>query len=332
MNKDNLFLAFNGVDDTLITQCARYQSNNKVVKLNKRFSVAACVCLILLTTVTVTASVHHFWGRGLSGYFNASDEQQQLLTEQGQAIVFSEDNDYSKYAITDNGITLTPVAIVADDNKINLAIKYSGAKLCDGAEPDIEIDEINIQGYEGNTLGYSMGIRDDEFMFIIDGTDSLDSGISLTGKTLHIDLSDFSVVNADFSEQILGGKWTFDLPIPEVSNAKVIDLNQSLPEFDCEASSIKISPISAEIRYNLTQDVMEKWFSVREAPIPYISSITLDDGTVIDCEDLDTLNNLDGINKNALYAVEFNTIIDPDTVKSVELKDINGNTSTLELH
>lgn len=331
MKKENLFLAFNGVDDVLITQCAIYNADNKVVKYNKRFSMAACVCLILLTTITSTAAIHHFWGRGLSSYFNATDEEQQSLTDQGQAIIFSESDDYSKYAITDNGITLTPVAIVADDNKINLAVKYSGIELNNDAEPNINIDEVYIQGYEGNTLSYSMGIKDDELMFIIDGTDSIDSGITLTGKTLHLELSDFSVVNFDSSEKSLGGKWTFDLPIPEVSNAKVIDLNQSLSDFNCEAASIKISPISAEIRYNISEDVLERWLDERESPVPYIASLTLDDGKIINCEDLDSLDNIDGLNNNAIFSVEFNNIIDPNTIKSVEIKDVNGNMATLTL-
>ena len=262
MNKENLFLAFNGVDDDLITQCARYQASSKVVRLHKRLSVAACVCMILLTAITATAAIHHFWGKGLSSYFNASDAQQQELTEQGQAIVFSEKDDYSNYAITDKGITLTPVAIIADDNKINLAIQFSGVEIEEGCEPNINIDDIHIEGFDGDTLGIGMGFKDDEIMLSVDGTDSIDSGISLTGKILHVELSDFSIVNSDFSENTIGGKWTFDLPIPEVSNAVVIDLNKSLPEFECEAASIKFSPISAEIRYNITDEVKEKWSEV----------------------------------------------------------------------
>ncbi len=334
MKKENLFLAFNGVDDILIANCAKYQSNNKIIKFNKKFSMAACICLILLTTITATAAIHHFWGRGLSSYFNASDEQQQTLTDQGQAIVFSEEEDYSSYAITDSGITLTPVAIVADDNKINLTIKYSGADVGEGCEPNIQIDDIYIQGYEGDTLGIGMGIRDDEFMFTIDGTDAIDSSMTLTGKMLHLELSDFSIVNSDFSEDIIGGKWTFDLPIPEVSNAIEIELNQQLPELECEVATIKISPISAEIRYNITEEVKDKWFEIPlgQQSVPYISSLTLEDGTVIDCEDFDNLHDIDGLNNNALYSVEFNNIIDPNSVKSVELKDINGNTATIDLH
>ena len=334
MKKENLFLAFNGVDDILITQCARYQSGKKIVKFNKRLSVVACICLILITTITATAAIRHFWGHGLSSYFNATDEQQQTLTEQGQAIVFSEEDDYSKYAITDNGITLTPVAIVADDNKINLTLKYSGVEINEGCEPNINVDDIYIQGYEGDSFGYGMGIRDDEFIFNIDGTDSIDSEMSLTDKTIHLELSDFSIVNSDFSENSLGGTWVFDLPIPEVSNALVIDLNNFIPEFNCEATSFKISPISAEIRYTITDDVKDSWFAtpMDKPRVPYITSLTLDDGTVIDCRECDNLNSIDGDNNTAIFSLEFNNIIEPSTVKSIELEDINGNTASIPLH
>ena len=333
MNKENLFLAFNGVDDDLITQCAGYQASSKVVRLHKRLSVAACVCMILLTAITATAAIHHFWGKGLSSYFNASDAQQQELTEQGQAIVFSEKDDYSNYAITDNGITLTPVAIVADDNKINLAIQFSGVEIEEGCEPNINIDDIHIEGFDGDTLGIGMGFKDDEIMLSVDGTDSIESGISLTGKTIHVELSDFSIVNSDFSENTIGGKWTFDLPIPEVSNAVVIDLNKSLPEFECEAASIKFSPISAEIRYNITDEVKEKWFDIPlgKERVPYITSITFDDGTFKNCKDCDHLHDIDGINNSAIYSVEFNNVIDPNAVKAIEIEDINGNKATIEL-
>ena len=145
MRNEDLFLAMNGIDDGIIVDTFKYsKGNHKIVCFQKRLSFAACICIILLATATVTAvaAIHHFWGRGLSGIYRASDEQQQTLTEQGQAIVFSESDDYSKYSVMDNGITISPVAIIADDNQINVALKISGVSLNQGESPNINVDAV----------------------------------------------------------------------------------------------------------------------------------------------------------------------------------------------
>ena len=71
-------------------------------------AVAACTCIIVAGSVTAGAAVHHVWSRGMQGAVQATDTQQKELTDKGAAVVLKEQKDYSKLAVTDNGITITP--------------------------------------------------------------------------------------------------------------------------------------------------------------------------------------------------------------------------------
>ena len=370
MRNEDFFLAMNGIDDGIIVDTFKYsKGNHKIVCFQKRLSFAACICIILLATATVTAvaAIHHFWGRGLSGIYRASDEQQQTLTEQGQAIVFSESDDYSKYSVMDNGITISPVAIIADDNQINVALKISGVSLNQGESPNINVDAVEVTDYAGENFSYSLGfydgiIEDDNGNYLYDdgtpveegsngnwihryvdadgnlecqidcyGTSSSDGGISLAGKTLLIELSDFYTVNDTFEEKSLGGRWTLELPIPKVSNAREVSLDEKVSVFDCEVSSVKLSPISAEVRYNVEESILKEWLNHKDSPVPYISGITMDDGTTIKTNYLGLGYWIEVENNLAISDIEFNRIIEPEKVKSIELMDINGNITTVNL-
>jgi hypothetical protein len=89
---------------------------------------------------TAAAAIHHFWGRGLSGTLKSTDTQQQLLTEQGQAIIFPELIDYSSYQVTDQGITISPDTVVADEKFAYISFKVSGFEIEANEEPGVEID------------------------------------------------------------------------------------------------------------------------------------------------------------------------------------------------
>lgn len=370
MRNEDLFFAMNGIDDGIIVDTFNYSNgNHKIVHLQKRLSFAACICIILLATATVTvaAAIHHFWGRGLSGIYGASDEQQQALTDKGQAIVFSESDDYSKYAATDNGITITPVAIIADENQINVSLKIAGVSLDEDESPNINVDAVEVNDYAGDNFSFSLGfydgiIEDDNGNYLYDdgtpieedsngnwihhyvdpdgnlecqidcyGTAPGDSNVSLAGKTLSIKLSNFYTVNDNFEEKSLGGSWTLEVPIPEVSNAREVTLNANLSVFDCEASSVKLSPISAEVRYNVEENILNEWLAQKDSPVPYISGLIMDDGTTIKTNYLGLGYWIEPEKNLAISDIEFNRIIEPEKVKSIELMDIYGNTTTINL-
>ena len=48
-------------------------------------AAAAGVCILAVSGISAAAAVHHYWGRGMNGNIQASDEQQQALTEKNIA-------------------------------------------------------------------------------------------------------------------------------------------------------------------------------------------------------------------------------------------------------
>ena len=89
-------------------------------------AVAACACIIVAGGVTVGAAVHHVWSRGMQGAVQATDTQQKELTDKGAAVVLKEQDDYSKLAVTDNGITITPETIIVDEQFAHISFSVKG--------------------------------------------------------------------------------------------------------------------------------------------------------------------------------------------------------------
>ena len=109
-------------------------------------AVAACACLIIAGSVTVGAAVHHVWSRGMKGTLQATDTQQKELTDKGAAVVLKEDADYSKLAVTDNGITITPETIIVDKYFAHISFSVKGYDLAKGDEPGFGDWDIGVKG------------------------------------------------------------------------------------------------------------------------------------------------------------------------------------------
>ena len=136
--------------------------NNQTEKKKRGFwknpaAVAACACLIIAGSVTVGAAVHHVWSRGMKGTLQATDTQQKDLTDKGAAVVLKEDADYSKLAVTDNGITITPETIIVDKHFAHISFSVKGYDLAEGDEPGFGDWNIGVKGEKAP--GKCTGIR-----------------------------------------------------------------------------------------------------------------------------------------------------------------------------
>ena len=89
-------------------------------------AVMAGVCVLAISSVSAAAAIHHYWGRGMKGNIQASDIQQQVLTEKKIAKVYNEEPDASMLAVTDSGITIKPDTMVVDDRFAYMTFKISG--------------------------------------------------------------------------------------------------------------------------------------------------------------------------------------------------------------
>ncbi len=113
--------------------------------MGRRFRVPAAavagVCLLAVSSISVAAALHHYWGRGMNEVLQASEEQQRELVEQGIAKVYetqqeskvqddgkksAEDAASDALAVTCDGVTIAPETIVADEKFAYLSFRISG--------------------------------------------------------------------------------------------------------------------------------------------------------------------------------------------------------------
>lgn len=314
MRSEDLFKAMNGIDDKIVADTYNYSTKIKVVRASKNLPFAAFIGIALFATVTATAvaAIHHFWGRGMTGMVSSTDVQQQTLTEQGQAIVYSEEPDYSTYAVTDQGITIVPDTIIADAHYAYVSFKVSGLNVEGLEEPGAETtyylgdDPDSIHSWLNGSGSFFDGIvpNEDGMGEYEDGTplqttengelithyvdengdlqynliiSAADMSDSLLGQTLHMEFTQLGIYT-DKCEltPTASGSWSFDLELPQVSNAKVITVNKQVPGTDCTIDTIEITPISIVVNYKVNGK-LEEYEDCNG--IPEFMGVGLTDGT-----------------------------------------------------
>ena len=311
MRSRDLYLSMVGIDDTVLAKAYRYSDGKKVVKFHRRLSFVACICFALLATATAAAAIHHFWGRGMSGALKSSDAQQQALTEQGQAIVYPELTDYSSYQVTDQGITISPDTVVADDKFAYVSFKVSGFDITDTQEPGADVNyylgddkDSEASWVNGSSSFYDgimiddngMGVYEDGSPLDPDGDgfigryldengdleyviqiQSIDGLNQILGNTLHVEFSALGIYGgkADF-DKMVEGTWNFELLLPSTSNAQTITVNKDVPESNFTITTIDISPVSITVNYKVNGKVEAEDDCLG---IPEFTGFVMKDGT-----------------------------------------------------
>ena len=359
MRSRDLYLSMVGIDDTVLAKAYRYSDGKKVVKFHRRLSFVACICFALLATATAAAAIHHFWGRGMSGALKSSDAQQQALTEQGQAML----TDYSSYQVTDQGITIAPDTVVADDKFAYVSFKVSGFSISDKEEPGVDIDyylgdekDSESSWVNGSSYFYDGIIIDDNGMGVYeDGTpleqdgfighyldengdleyviqiQAVDGLNTILGNTLHVDFSSLGIYpgKADYEERVKGN-WSFELQLPTNSNAQTITVNKEVPNSNCTITTIDISPVSITVNYKVNEPT-EKYEDV--LGIPEFTGFVMKDGTRFPYVGNGGSSGFtDETEEYAVCARCFNRVIDISEVKSLILwPDDSGNYDKVEV-
>ena len=325
------------------------------IRGNKFFKIQAAaiagVCILAVSSISAVAAIRHYWGRGMNGNIQASDIQQQVLTDSGVATVFRENPDYSSLAVTENGITIAPDTVIVDDRFAYMSFSISGYSVADGEEPGFET--INV--YEGDHLKYDGsrvnmsgtmydGIITDENGTLVyedgsplehyeDGstishyTDSngdmeyfirasvADENDSLLGKTLHVDFKNLGIESKTGFTSSVEGNWNFEIILSDVSSARDIKVGQKVEGTGFVMENIIISPISMKVNY-----------SVSEAPeineddlgIPEVKGVVLKDGTRIPyLTGGSGIGYTDSTKSNAYQIAGYNRVIDVDEIAAL---------------
>ena len=318
-------------------------------------AVAACTCIIVAGSVTAWAAVHHVWSRGMQGAVQATDTQQKELTDKGAAVVLKEQKDYSKLAVTDNGITITPETIIVDENFAHIAFSVKGYDLAEGDEPGFDDWDIGVKdGKEGSSVqaygGFYDGIVSDEngnpvyedgsslkedeqgqiISHYVDEDGNLEYvasiGVadwkdSLLGKTIVCKLKDLGTLYKTRFTLAKEGNWDFEIKLPDVSTASNIKVEKGIENTPFTMDDVELSPISIKINYSVNGEVT---FKEDTNQVPQLFGVILKDGKKISF-----LGDAGGTGYNeamteAYTLSSFVQVIEPDQVQAIILRNDDG--------
>ena len=318
-------------------------------------AVAACTCIIVAGSVTAWAAVHHVWSRGMQGAVQATDTQQKELTDKGAAVVLKEQKDYSKLAVTDNGITITPETIIVDENFAHIAFSVKGYDLAEGDEPGFDDWDIGVKdGKEGSSVqaygGFYDGIVSDEngnpvyedgsslkedeqgqiISHYVDEDGNLEYvasiGVadwkdSLLGKTIVCKLKDLGTLYKTRFTLAKEGNWDFEIKLPDVSTASNIKVAKGIENTPFTVDDVELSPISIKINYSVSGEVT---FKEDTNQVPQFFGVILKDGKKISF-----FGDAGGTGYNeamteAYTFSSFVQVIEPDQVQAIILRNDDG--------
>lgn len=318
-------------------------------------AVAACTCIIVAGSVTAGAAVHHVWSRGMQGAVQATDTQQKELTDKGAAVVLKEQKDYSKLAVTDNGITITPETIIVDENFAHIAFSVKGYDLAEGDEPGFDDWNIGVKdGKEGSSVqaygGFYDGIVSDEngnpvyedgsslkedeqgqiISHYVDEDGNLEYvasiGVadwkdSLLGKTIVCKLKDLGTLYKTRFTLAQEGNWDFEIKLPDVSTASNIKVAKGIENTPFTVDDVELSPISIKINYSVNGEVT---FKEDTNQVPQFLGVILKDGKKVSF-----LGDAGGTGYNeamteAYTLSSFVQVIEPDQVQAIILRNDDG--------
>ena len=339
------------------------KSNRKTRFFRTPAAAVACICLLAIGSLSVYAALHHVWSRGMQGTLQATDEQQQDLAEKGIADVIGESPDYKNLAVTDNGITVTPETVIADENFVHLSFSVKGFELYDAEEPSFEDTLVSLKNGPDNALsmyasfyngivegedgelvyedGSPIEHRDDEYHSTIshyaDENGTLEYVITcrkksgtdtLLGKTVQVDLKNMGTISNAARTNRTEGKWSFLITLPSASAATEKTIEKQVEDTVFKLETASISPISIKLEFSIDGEIV----SVDgENVFPLFYGVVLKDGTRLPyLWDGAASDYTDESHTSAYVLSSFTRVIDPDQVSAIIL-GLNPNYDMVEI-
>lgn len=338
------------------TKFENTKNNKKKGFFKSQAAAITGICLFAAGSITAVAAVRHVWSRGMQGNLQATDEQQQMLTEQGVATVFLEE-DYGNLAVTDGNVTVTPDTVIVADQVAYLSFTVKGYALPEGEEPCFEYvdvylgddpdsedswlnmgasfyggivsDENGLSVYEDGTLLQSdengriiahYADEDGTLQYVITAMVS-DYDQSLLGETLHVDLENLGTAyKAEFTGEV-EGTWDFALNLSDVSATTNISLSQKIEGTPMILDSIDISPVSIKLNYSVEGEVK---IENDDNGVPNFCGVVLKDGTRLPFMSNGGMSGVDETRSKAYDISAFDRVIDIDQVVSILVHTESG--------
>ena len=314
-------------------------------------AAVAGICILAVSSISAIAAIHHYWGRGMNGNIQASDEQQQALTEKNIAKVYSEEPDSSSLAVTNNGVTIEPDTVIVDERFVYMAFRISGYSVADRMEPGFDIvnvyqgdnpeDEsawVNMSGtmYDGiisdenGRLVYEDGTSIESYedgsiishytddngnMEYIIQASVVDKNNSFLGKTMHVEFKNLGTLSKAAFTPAVDGDWNFEINLSDVSSSQNIKVGQKVEGTDFTMENIDISPISMKVNYSVSAAPAEH---EDDLGIPEVMGVVLKDGTRIPyLTNGGALGYTDNSKSNAYQMAGFDRVVDVDEIAAL---------------
>lgn len=337
------------------------QKNSKknTRRIKSQVAAAAAVCVLAVGGVSAVAAIHHNWGRGMSGNIQATDTEQQKLTDDGVAVVYPEKEEYEALKVTNNGVTIVPDTVIVDAQFAYLSFTISGYNLPEGEEPgfeDVNITSddmgINMSGgmYDGivcNEEGAPVYEDGSELQFTDNGdivshyydengnleyfiqAHIEEAGDTMLGKTVKVDFKNLgSLYKAEFTDGV-EGDWNFEITLPSVSSAKEFDVNKAIDGTSFTLTKLEISPVSLNATYT-TDNAPEA--NQDDLGVPCVKGVVLKDGSRLPyLTDGGSIGYTDDSKTEAYNILGYDRVIDVDNVKALIISPTGNTSDTVEV-
>ena len=337
------------------------QKNSKknTRRIKSQVAAAAAVCVLAAGGVSAVAAIHHNWGRGMSGNIQATDTEQQKLTDDGVAVVYPEKEEYENLKVTNNGVTIAPDTVIVDAQFAYLSFTISGYNLNEGEEPgfeDVNMTsddmEINMFGgmYDGivcNEEGAPVYEDGSELQFTDSGdivshyydengnleyfiqAHIAEAGDTMLGKTVKVDFKNLGTLyKTEFTDGV-EGDWNFEITLPSVSSAKEFDVNKAIDGTSFTLTKLEISPVSLNATYT-TDNAPEA--NQDDLGVPCVKGVVLKDGSRLPyLTDGGSIGYTDDSKTEAYNILGYDRVIDVDNVKALIISPTGNTSDTVEV-
>ena len=246
-------------------------------KVKRRLLPRLLACAALAAALTISAvAAYQIWGPG--NLFDSFFTLESAPLDEGQKALLDEMGTTDLAPSTSNGITLTPVASVADEYNFYLRLRVeapSGTVLPDmGTQEDHVFMDVNLRDTEiGEVLDWGMQkarfLPDDtpgdnvvELVFMLYGKPggaNWNDGISKTLCLTDLRL-DSSVTQSPEKSVVLEGNWSFELN--NIYQSKIVEVDPAgATRWDTESEtnvtleSLTVSPLSLSFTRSYPADV-----------------------------------------------------------------------------
>ena len=337
------------------------QKNSKknTRRIKSQVAAATAVCVLAVGGVSAVAAIHHNWGRGMSGNIQATDTEQQKLTDDGVAVVYPEKEEYEALKVTNNGVTIVPDTVIVDAQFAYLSFTISGYEVAEGEEPgfeDVNITSddmgINMSGgmYDGivsNEEGAPVYEDGSELQFTDSGdivshyydengnleyfiqANIAEAGDTMLGKTVKVDFKNLgSLYKTEFTDGV-EGDWNFEITLPSVSSAKEFDVNKAIDGTSFTLTKLEISPVSLNATYT-TDNAPEA--NQDDLGVPCVKGVVLKDGSRLPyLTDGGSIGYTDDSKTEAYNILGYDRVIDVDNVKALIISPTGNTSDTVEV-